>query len=71
VMTTLTGSVLIALMHAAGALDADAAWQAAHVDELHQETFWGLDYEAAERRAARRAEFDTASRLLSLVRQTG
>lgn len=68
VITTLTGSLLIALMHGAGALDVEAAWQAAHVDELHQETFWGLDYEAAERRAARRAEFGTASQLLALVR---
>lgn len=71
VMTTLTGSVLIVLMHAAGALDAEAAWQAAHVDEFHQEMFWGLDYEAAARRAARRAEFGTASRLLALVREDG
>ena len=69
VITTLTGSILIALMHAADALDAEAAWQAAHVDEHHQEQIWGLDYEAAERRAARRAEFDSASRLMALARE--
>ena len=46
VMTTLTGSVLIALGHAAGALSADEAWDAAHVDERHQERPWGEDAEA-------------------------
>ncbi len=33
VMTTLTGSALLALAHARGRLDAEAAWAAAHVDE--------------------------------------
>src|SRR5271163_5161061 len=32
-VTTLTGSALIALALSRGALSADAAWQAAHVDE--------------------------------------
>jgi chaperone required for assembly of F1-ATPase len=64
--TTLTGSVLIALMHAAGAITADAAWRTAHVDELFQESRWGLDEEAAERRRRREAEFNAASRMLHL-----
>jgi chaperone required for assembly of F1-ATPase len=66
VMTTLTGSVLIALAHAAGRLDADAAWAAAHVDERYQESLWGEDEEAIHRRAAREAEFRAASSLYSL-----
>lgn len=66
VLTTLSGSVLIALMHANGALDADAAWQAAHVDELFQESRWGADTEATARRSQRRAEFGVASRMLDL-----
>lgn len=66
VMTTLTGSVLIALMHAAEALDLDRAWAAAHADEIYQESLWGEDSEAAERRALRRAEFAAASRLYRL-----
>jgi chaperone required for assembly of F1-ATPase len=65
-MTTLTGSVLLALAHAAGALDADAAWEAAHVDERHQESLWGEDEEALERRARREAEFRAASDLYRL-----
>ena len=66
VMTTLTGSVLIALAHAAGRLDADAAWAAAHVDERYQESLWGEDEEAMLRRAAREAEFRAASRVYAL-----
>ena len=67
VMTTLTGSILIALMHAAEALPLDDAWTAAHADELYQESLWGQDSEAADRRAARRAEFEAASRLYRLA----
>jgi chaperone required for assembly of F1-ATPase len=68
VLTTLSGSVLIALMHAAGAIDADKAWAIAHVDEHHQESFWGEDLEAAQRRERRQAEFRAASSFLGLSR---
>lgn len=68
VMTTLTGSVLIALMHVAGRIDLAAAWAAAHVDELYQESRWGQDSEAATRRAAREAEFGAASIFYALAR---
>jgi chaperone required for assembly of F1-ATPase len=63
VMTTLTGSVLIALAHAQGRLTADQAWAAAHVDERHQESIWGEDHEAMVRRSHREAEFRAASRV--------
>ncbi|HEU6441458.1 MAG TPA: ATP12 family protein [Microvirga sp.] len=67
VMTTLSGSVLIALAHASGPLDADEAWAAAHVDELYQESVWGEDYEAMERRRRREADFRAASLVYSLA----
>lgn len=67
VMTTLSGSVLIALAHAAGQMDVDRAWAAAHVDELYQESVWGEDYEAMERRSRREADFKAASRVFSLI----
>lgn len=67
VMTTLTGSALLALAHAAGAISADDAWSAAHVDEDYQIARWGTDEEAAARREARRAEFQAASKLLALL----
>ena len=66
-MTTLTGSVLLALAHADGAIDAGAAWEAAHVDERHQERLWGEDEEAGERRARREMEFRAASDLYRLA----
>jgi chaperone required for assembly of F1-ATPase len=67
VMTTLTGSLLIALGRLERAWSLDAAWAAAHVDEDYQITQWGEDFEAAERRAARRADFDAADRMISLL----
>jgi chaperone required for assembly of F1-ATPase len=67
VMTTLSGSVLISLAHAAQQMDADAAWAAAHVDELYQESVWGEDYEAMERRRRREAEFKAAARVFRLA----
>jgi chaperone required for assembly of F1-ATPase len=67
VMTTLTGSVLVALAHAAGRYDAEQAWEAAHVDELHQESIWGEDHEAMTRRRNREAEFQAASLVYRLA----
>jgi chaperone required for assembly of F1-ATPase len=67
VLTTLTGSALLALAHARGVLDVDATWTAAHVDEDYQISLWGEDDEASARRRARRAEFEAASRMLSLL----
>ncbi|MDX2259462.1 MAG: ATP12 family protein [Hyphomicrobiaceae bacterium] len=68
VMTTLTGSALVALAVAEAVLDADAAWAAAHVDEVFQESQWGTDTEASTRRARRRAEMVAAARMLDLLR---
>jgi chaperone required for assembly of F1-ATPase len=68
VMTTLTGSALLALAHAKGRLSAAEAWAAAHVDEDWQIARWGEDMEAAARRARRRAEMQAASRFLELLR---
>jgi chaperone required for assembly of F1-ATPase len=63
-ITTLTGSALIALALAAGALSVDAAWAAAHVDEDWNSDFWGRDDLALERRAARFAEMQAAATVL-------
>ncbi len=70
VMTTLTGSVLIALAHADGRIDADAAWSAAHADERYQESVWGEDYEAGERRRIREADFKAASQVYRLAAES-
>lgn len=67
-LTTLGGSVLIALALRDGALDAEAAFDAASIEEDWNAHLWGEDAEAAERRARRKAEFLQAAALLrSLV----
>jgi chaperone required for assembly of F1-ATPase len=66
-ITTLTGSALLALALAHDALDADAAWSAAHVDEDWQMSQWGRDQLALERRAFREAEFQAAVSVLKLT----
>jgi chaperone required for assembly of F1-ATPase len=65
-LTTLTGSALIAIKVAAGALDPQAAWLAAHVDEDWQIEQWGEDEEASARRAARKADFDATVSFLAM-----
>lgn len=64
VMTTLTGSALLALAVEAGAFRSLEAWAAAHVDEDWNAEQWGEDAEAAARKAARRRDFDAAAALL-------
>jgi len=59
--TTLTGSALVALALAEGALDQEAAWKAAHVDEDWNIARWGADAEAMLRRARRHADFRAAA----------
>ena len=66
-MTTLAGSVLIALATARGRLAPDEGWLAANVDEDFQARVWGYDAEAAARRAAREAEFLAAGRMHALA----
>jgi chaperone required for assembly of F1-ATPase len=65
-ITSLTGSALLALSLAHDALQPDAAWDAAHVDEDWQMAQWGRDELALQRRAYRRAEFDAALTVLRL-----
>jgi len=67
VMTGLMGSALLALAVDFGELDAEAAWNAAHVDEDFQSDQWGLDAEAAARRAVRRRDMMAAATLLRAI----
>jgi chaperone required for assembly of F1-ATPase len=62
--TTLTGSALIALALMHGAISAEAAWAAAHVDEDWNMEQWGSDEIALQRRAFRFAEFAAAAQVL-------
>ena len=67
VVTTLTGSALLALALLHRRLGTEEVWAAAHVDEDFQVSQWGEDAEATERRAARRREFDAAATVLASV----
>jgi chaperone required for assembly of F1-ATPase len=67
VITTLSGSALLALAVAGGAIDAQAAWTAAHVDEDWNAEFWGHDELALKRRAFREAEMTAAAQMLALA----
>jgi chaperone required for assembly of F1-ATPase len=64
VVTTLTGSALLALALKRGVLDPDRVWTAAHVDEDWNSEKWGVDEEVAARRAARLVDFRAAASVL-------
>ncbi|WP_375314098.1 ATP12 family protein [Bradyrhizobium sp. A5] len=68
VVTTLTGSALLALALAHGVHDAGQVWAAAHVDEDWNAEKWGADEEAASRRAARLRDFEAAVAVLAAVK---
>lgn len=61
VLTTLTGSLIVALAFVEGRLDRDTAWNIAHLDEHWSLELWGGDEEAEARLARRRIEFDAAA----------
>jgi len=71
VVTTLTGSALLALALHQGVRDPDQVWTAAHVDEDFNIEQWGEDEEVTARRAARRLDFDAAVAILSALKTSG
>ena len=66
-LVTIGGSLVIALALAEDAVDLDAAWNAAALDENWQIEQWGEDAEAVKRLEIRRAEFEAAYRFLKLL----
>ncbi len=62
------GSLVLGLAVARAALEPAEAHRLSILDELHQETRWGLDWEAEERRARVAAEIAAAARLAALAR---
>jgi chaperone required for assembly of F1-ATPase len=67
VVTSLTGSALLALALLCGVLDADRVWAAAHVDEDWNMARWGEDEEVAARRAARLIDFRAAADVIKAL----
>jgi len=66
-IVTITGSAVLALAVAHGELDADAAYDIAHVDARWQEEQWGRDPLAEAAEATRRADLGVAVRCLRLL----
>lgn len=67
VVTSLTGSALLALALASGFRDPEQVWAAAHVDEDWNIEKWGADEEVAARRAARLVDFNAAAHILNAL----
>jgi|UniRef100_UPI003BA9CED9 chaperone required for assembly of F1-ATPase len=68
VATTITGSALLALALGEAEMDVDAVWEAACVDEDWNIAQWGLDGEAEQLRAVRRADLGAAALILDACR---
>lgn len=66
-VVTISGSAVIGLAVAEGALDAQGAFAIGHLDELWQAEQWGKDPLAEAAQAARRADLDAAVSLLALL----
>jgi chaperone required for assembly of F1-ATPase len=71
VITTLTGSLLLALAVHHARLTPEQAWSLAHLDEDYQAEQWGHDAEAEARRAHRWQEMQAAAVVLAKCRCPG
>jgi chaperone required for assembly of F1-ATPase len=67
-ITNLTGSGILAIALHHKLIAPGDVWMMAHVDEDYQARLWGVDEEAALRRAKRKAEFDAAVTVLDFMR---
>lgn len=66
-LVTIGGSLIAGLAIVERAFDPERVWEAVNLDELWHEEKWGTDELSAQARAARRAEWSAAVRLLTLL----
>jgi len=66
-LVTVSGSLLVALALAEGAIGLEQAWSAATLDEAWQAEQWGDDPLAAAAHDARRRDFDAGYQFLTLL----
>ncbi|NKB52733.1 MAG: ATPase [Rhizobiaceae bacterium] len=66
-VTTLTGSAIIAMAVYKGEIDLDEAWKIAHVDEDWNISHWGEDEDAKERRVARFVDMKAACTCIAAI----
>ena len=69
-ITTVTGSLILALAVSAGEIDAESAWELSQLDETWQAERWGEDPEASERAEHLKRDLTAAARFLYLCRET-
>ena len=66
-LITLSGSLVLALALAEGALSEEQAWAAAELDQIWQAEHWGEDSLATTMREDKRRDFRAAARFLALL----
>ena len=66
-LVSMTGSALLGLSLWERAFDAEPVWRLAHIDEDHQIALWGVDDEAAARRALHKRDFDVAAEVIDAL----
>ena len=66
-VATLSGSVVLGLAFQERQLGADDVFETAFLDELHQNSLWGVDEEAAVRQAAIRSELKNVERFMDML----
>ena len=66
-LVSMTGSALLGLSLWERAFDAEHVWRLAHIDEDHQIALWGVDDEAAARRALHKRDFDAAAKVIDAL----
>ncbi len=64
----MTGSLVLGLAVAQGAIDAGTAWALSRVDDIWQREQWGADEDADALAAAKEADLNHAARFLALTR---
>ena len=63
----MAGSIVIGLALIHGAIDAERAYQASVVDEVHQAERWGEDAAATRSRAGKALDLTQAARFVELL----
>jgi len=66
-LTRSLGSIFLSLAVVEKYIDVERAFTVSHLEEEFQESKWGIDFEATERRDAVRIEAITAARFLKLI----
>ena len=64
---TLSGSVILGLAFQRGRINAGDIFETAFLDEMYQNSLWGVDKEAADRQSAIRSEFMDVERFMNML----